>query len=74
MGRLSHQTLYVFMQNYQDELKKIFGPDPFKYGVKANAAAIDFVQTISAEQSLTPRKQPLNEIFPQEVLISEERL
>jgi 4,5-dihydroxyphthalate decarboxylase len=74
MSRMSHQTLYVFMTLYQDEIKKAFGGDPFKYGVKANAAAIDFVQTISAEQALTPRKQPLDEIFPHEVLISEERL
>jgi hypothetical protein len=50
------------------------GADPFAYGVKANAAAIDMIQTISVEQSLTPRKQPLNEIFPTEVLIAEERL
>jgi hypothetical protein len=32
------------------------------------------VQTISLEQSLTPRKQPLDEIFPMELLIAEERL
>ena len=50
------------------------GADPFAYGVKANAAAIDMVQTISVEQSLSPRKQPLDEIFPEELLIAEERL
>jgi hypothetical protein len=50
------------------------GDDPFPYGVKANAAAIDMVQTISVEQSLTPRKQPLNEVFSPEILIAEERL
>ena len=52
----------------------LMGDDPFAYGVKANAPAIDMVQTISAEQSLTPKKQPLDEIFPTEVLIAEERL
>jgi hypothetical protein len=57
-----------------EELRSIFGADPFPYGVKRNLPAIDFVQTISAEQSLTPAKQPLNEIFPEEILISEERL
>ena len=36
--------------------------------------AIEFVQTISVEQSLTARKQPLDEIFPAEILIAEERL
>ena len=50
------------------------GADPFVYGVKANAASIDMVQTISMEQSLTAKKQPLSEIFPEDLLISEERL
>jgi 4,5-dihydroxyphthalate decarboxylase len=72
--RMRHQTLLVFTSQYIDEVKQIFGPDPFAYGVKRNAAAIDFVQTISVEQSLTPRKQPLDQIFPEEILIAEERL
>jgi 4,5-dihydroxyphthalate decarboxylase len=74
IARMRHQTLFVFTNQYADEVKRIFGPDPFAYGVKRNRAAIDFVQTISLEQSLTPAKQPLNEIFPEEVLIAEERL
>ena len=72
--RVIHQTLFVFGNQYQEEVKSVFGPDPFAYGVKANAKAIDFVQTISMEQSLTPKKQPLNEIFPEEILLAEERL
>ena len=32
------------------------------------------VQQISMEQSLTPKKQPLEDIFPGELLIAEERL
>jgi 4,5-dihydroxyphthalate decarboxylase len=74
MTRMRNQTLFVFTNQYMEELRSIFGADPFPYGVKRNRAAIDFVQTISAEQSLTPAKQPLNEIFPEEILISEERL
>jgi hypothetical protein len=50
------------------------GEDPFVYGVSPNANAIDTVQTMSVEQGLTPRKQALDEIFPEEVLIAEERL
>ena len=73
MQRMSHQTLFVFGQQYMEEVKNVFGPDPFKYGVKANAAAIEFVQAISVEQSLTSRKQALDEIFPEEVLIAKER-
>ena len=74
MERVRQQTLFVFQGHYQEEVRRLMGKDPFAYGVKANAAAIDMVQTISVEQSLTPRKQPLDEMFPEEVLIAEERL
>jgi 4,5-dihydroxyphthalate decarboxylase len=74
ISRMRNQTLFVFTNHYLEEVSQTFGPDPFAYGVKANAPAIDFVQTISVEQSLTRRKQPLEEIFPEEILIAEERL
>jgi 4,5-dihydroxyphthalate decarboxylase len=74
LRRMRDQTLFVFTSQYIEEVNKIFGTDPFAYGIKRNAAAIDFVQTISVEQSLTPQKQPLDEIFPNEVLVAEERL
>jgi 4,5-dihydroxyphthalate decarboxylase len=74
LRRMRDQTLFVFTSQYIEEVNKIFGADPFAYGIKRNAAAIDFVQTISVEQSLTPQKQPLDEIFPNEVLVAEERL
>ena len=67
-------TLMVFGPQYLKEVDEALGKDPFAYGVGANAAAIDMVQTISVEQGLTERKQPLNEIFAEEVLIAEERL
>jgi len=74
MGRSRNQTLFVFQNLYLDEVKQVMGADPFPYGVKANAAAIDMVQTISVEQALTSQKQPLEEIFPVELLIAEDRL
>jgi 4,5-dihydroxyphthalate decarboxylase len=67
-------TLMVFAQHYLRDLDAIFGPDPFPYGVKANAKAFDMAQTFSVQQGLTERKQPLDEIFPQEVIYREERL
>ncbi len=67
-------TLFVFGGHYLKEINDVFGADPFVYGVKANAEAIDMVQTISVEQELTKKKQPLDEIFPQEVMIAEGRL
>jgi hypothetical protein len=74
MTRLRHQTLYVFMENYQDEINALMGKDPFAYGLKANRAAIDMVQQISFEQSLTPKVQPIEELFPAELFLMEERL
>ncbi|MFC1991880.1 hypothetical protein ACFLVC_04085 [Chloroflexota bacterium] len=67
-------TLWVFGQRYLKELDEIFGPDPFPYGIKANAKAFDMLQTFSVEQGLTERKQPLDELFPQEIIYREERL
>ena len=43
-------------------------------GIKANATAFDMAQTFSVQQELTDRKQPFDEIFPQEVIYREERL
>lgn len=67
-------TLLVFGEHYLKEINDIFGPDPYAYGLKANAKAFDMVQTFSVEQGLTERKQPIEEIFPQEVIYREERL
>lgn len=74
--RLGQQapTLLVFGNLLRDEAGEVFGPDPFPYGIKANAKVIDMVQTISLEQGLTPRKQPLEELFAEELFVSEERL
>ncbi|MBA7708555.1 hypothetical protein ES703_117457 [subsurface metagenome] len=66
-------SLMVFGEQYIREIKETFGADPFQYGIKTNARAIDMAQTFSIEQELTERKQPFDEIFPQEVIIREER-
>jgi 4,5-dihydroxyphthalate decarboxylase len=72
--RSSPPTLLMFGAQMIRELDEQFGPDPLAYGVRANAAAFDMAQTFSVEQGLSSRKQPLDEIFPEEVIISEERL
>ncbi|MFN0072903.1 MAG: hypothetical protein ACKVVP_15575 [Chloroflexota bacterium] len=64
--------LLVFSSTELAEQREIFGADTHPYGVKANAAGIDFVQQISVEQGLTDRKQRYDEIFPEEILITEE--
>jgi 4,5-dihydroxyphthalate decarboxylase len=67
-------TMLVFGEHYLREIDEIFGPDPFVYGINANARALDMAQTFSVEQRLTEHKQPLDEIFPREIIYSEERL
>jgi 4,5-dihydroxyphthalate decarboxylase len=67
-------TLLVFGPHYLRDLDEVFGPDPFPYGIKANAKAFDMAQTFSVEQGLTERKQPFDEIFPQEAFYREEIL
>ncbi len=66
-------TLLVFGRQFQQEVDGVFGPDPFAYGIAANAKALDMAQTFSVEQGLSPRKQPWDEIFPDEVFYREER-
>ena len=66
-------TLMVFGEHYLKDIDEIFGPDPYPYGIKANAEVFDMAQTFSMQQGLTERKQPSDEIFPIEVLYREER-
>jgi 4,5-dihydroxyphthalate decarboxylase len=52
--------------------RKVMGDDPYPYGLRANARAIDYVQTFSQEQGFTERKQPWPELFAEECLVMEE--
>jgi 4,5-dihydroxyphthalate decarboxylase len=70
----SPPTLMVFGSHFITDVSEIFGPDPFTYGIKANAKAFDMAQTFSVQQELTERKQHLDEIFPMEVIYREERM
>jgi 4,5-dihydroxyphthalate decarboxylase len=72
--RQSPPALMVFGAHYLQEIDEVFGPDPFVYGVQANAKAFDMVQDFSVQQGLTERKQAWEEIFPQEVIYMDERL
>ncbi len=72
--RQQQPTLLVFGAQYLKEVRDVFGDDPFPYGLAANAKALDMAQTYSVEQSLSPRKQPWDEMLPEEIMIMEERL
>jgi 4,5-dihydroxyphthalate decarboxylase len=67
-------SLLVFGASWRRDIQAVFGDDPFPYGYAANAKALDFAQTFSYQQKLSERKQPIEEIFPEEILIMEERL
>jgi 4,5-dihydroxyphthalate decarboxylase len=67
-------SVFLFGREELEEQRTVFGRDPYPYGLKANAKAFDLLQTYSVEQGLTNRKQPWDELFPEELLIAEERL
>ncbi len=67
-------SMLLFSRPELEEQRRVFGDDPYVYGIKANAKVIDLVQSYSVEQGLTERKQPWDELFPEEVLLAEERL
>lgn len=72
--RPTRLSLIMFADQDLKEQRELFGDDPYPYGLKANARMIDTVQTYSVEQGLTERKQPLEELFAEEILIAEEKL
>ena len=75
MERLNQQppSPFVFGEQYLREVTGISGSDPYRYGVNANAKAVDALQTFSVEQELTEKKQPFEDLYPQEILYLEER-
>ena len=60
----------VFSREMLERQRETFGDNPYAYGVAANAAAIDLVQTFAVEHGMTPRKQPLAELIAEGVLDS----
>ena len=67
-------SLLMFGTQWLERQRFVFGDDPYRYGIKANAKEIDLLQSYSLEQGLTERKQPWEELFAEEVLIAEEKL
>jgi 4,5-dihydroxyphthalate decarboxylase len=65
-------SLMVFGEYYLQDIEDIFGHDPYAYGIKANTEAFKMAQTFSVQQGLTERQQPLEEIFPREIIYREE--
>ena len=67
-------TLYVFGRQFQQEVDEVFGADPVRLrhhrerqGVRHGA------DVLHGARASAPRKQPWDEIFPEEVFYREER-
>lgn len=67
-------SLLMFGPELLKEQRATFGDDPYAYGVKANAKAVDMFQTFCVEQGLIEKKLPLETIYPEEILLAERRL
>lgn len=53
----------IFGPQYLAMTRRIFGADPFPYGVAANRAMLETIIDFSHEQGLTPKKLRLEELF-----------
>jgi 4,5-dihydroxyphthalate decarboxylase len=67
-------SMLMFGRELVREQRATFGDDPYVYGVRANANAVDMFQTFCVEQGLIEQKLPLEVIYPEEILIAEQRL
>jgi 4,5-dihydroxyphthalate decarboxylase len=53
----------IFGPQYLAMTRRIFGADPFPYGVAANRAMLETIIDFSHEQGLTPKRLTLEELF-----------
>jgi 4,5-dihydroxyphthalate decarboxylase len=65
-------SLVAFASAALARQRAVMGDDPYPYGLRNNARAIDMIQTFSVEQGLTPKKQAWQDIFPEEILVMED--
>lgn len=64
-------SLIAFGNQAVQRQRAVMGDDPYPYGLRANAKALDMAQTFSVEQGLTQRKQPWSELLAEECLVME---
>jgi 4,5-dihydroxyphthalate decarboxylase len=53
----------IFGREYLAQTRKVFGADPYPFGVKANRPMLETLVGYSAEQGLIPKKFALEELF-----------
>ncbi|MBI4528846.1 MAG: ABC transporter substrate-binding protein [Deltaproteobacteria bacterium] len=57
-----------FGPEYLAMTRRLFGDDPFCYGIKGNLALLETIIDYSYEQGLTPRKMKIEELFAESTL------
>jgi 4,5-dihydroxyphthalate decarboxylase len=57
-----------FGQEFAAMTRDLIGDDPFPFGIKANRAMLDTIIGYSHEQSLTPRRLSIDELFAESTL------
>jgi 4,5-dihydroxyphthalate decarboxylase len=58
----------IFGPQYMAQTRKIFGSDPYTYGVKGNEKMINTMIDFSHEQGFIPRKPSMEELFAPQML------
>ncbi len=61
-------SVLVFSRQMARRQREVFGDNPYEYGLRANAKAVDLVQTFAVEHGTTHRKQQFAELFAPGVL------
>ncbi len=72
--RPNRLSMIMFADQVLKDQQESFGDDPYQYGLKANRKMVDTVLTYSVEQGLTECRQPLKELFAEEIHVIEEKL
>ncbi|HWP29594.1 MAG TPA: ABC transporter substrate-binding protein, partial [Chloroflexota bacterium] len=53
----------IFGREYLAQTRRLFGDDPFPYGLKANRPMLETLVAYSHEQGLTPERLNIDELF-----------
>ncbi|MGZ5828659.1 MAG: ABC transporter substrate-binding protein [Rhizomicrobium sp.] len=57
------QTMMPWMLAQIEEMDKVFGPDPWPYGVDANRKTLDALMSYLVQQSLIAKPIPIDDLF-----------
>jgi 4,5-dihydroxyphthalate decarboxylase len=57
-----------WLLNDMEEIRDVFGGDPFPYGIQKNRTLLEYMTAMSFDQGLSPRKLELTDLFARETL------